>query len=114
MKRWLRVRIGSRPVFVALVLATTLVLGSRGLIARETAPREPEACSAVEPQGLTDETMRWRLRAYANLDCLIGRLEEASRQSSAKNGEIKMSREQVQQLLNLASWAKDAAQRIGH
>jgi hypothetical protein len=77
-------------------------------------PRDPQACSAAEPPDLTDESMRWRLRAYNNLDCLMSKLEQASnRPDNAGRSDVKLSRQEIEQLMNLAWWAKDAAQRIG-
>lgn len=101
-----------RPVFVALFLAF-LVCTANGVSARGTDSRAPQVCDASEPPDLTDD-MRWRLRAYNNLDCLIGRLDRAmNRPANNRNGQVKLSRQEVEQLRNLAWWAKDAAQRIG-
>jgi len=102
-----------RAVFAALLLLV-LACTSQGVSAQETRSRDPEVCRASEPQELTDENMRWRLRAYNHLDCLMRKLEQAMNHRAA-NGkdEVKLSRQEVEQLRNLAWWAKDAAQRIG-
>ena len=101
-----------QPVFVALFFAF-LVCTANGVSARGTDSQDPQVCDASEPPDLTDD-MRWRLRAYNNLDCLIGRLDRAmNRPANNRNGQVTLSRQEVEQLRNLAWWAKDAAQRIG-
>jgi hypothetical protein len=100
-----------RLVFVALFPAV-LFCTVNGASAQGTRSRDPQVCSAAEPQELTED-MRWRLRAYNNLDCLMGKLEQAmNRPAGTNKNQVRLSREEVEQLLNLAWWAKDAAQRI--
>jgi hypothetical protein len=107
-----RIRWQQLPVVLFLAILFCTMNGLHA--ATNTSSQDLQACSAQEPPGLTDETMRYRLRAYANLDCLMGRLEEAMKRSGGRNDQVRLSREEVQQLFNLAAWAKDAAQRIAH
>jgi hypothetical protein len=100
-----------RSVFV-LFLLVILVCTGNGQNQQSTPSGDLDKCSAVEPTDLT-ESMRWRLRAYNNIDCIKGKLEQAMNRSTDSKDEVKLSREEVEQLLNIASLAKDAAQRIG-
>ena len=71
-----------------------------------------EACQIDEPQDLSWE-YRWRWRAEQNLSCLVQKLNQSITTASDTKGPVTLSRQQLQQLLNLAWGARDAAQRIG-
>src|SRR5687767_7204295 len=106
---------GLRSILAALFLLMVTAYTASGAGGQQRSPGDPQACTAQEPEGLTDQSMRWRLRAYHNLDCLMGKLERAmQRPAGTRRDEVTLSREEAEQLLNLAWWAKDAAQRIGH
>ena len=70
-----------------------------------------EACQIAEPQDLSCEYL-WRWRADQNLTCLIRKLDQTIAAADSK-GPARLSYQELQQLLNLAWGARDAAQRIG-
>jgi len=93
------------------------VLAESDASAQETANvalLRPQVCSTTEPE-FADESARWRLRAYNNLDCLIGIVDQALKRpaDSQDVASVKLSREELEHMRNLAWWARDAAARIG-
>lgn len=71
-----------------------------------------QACQIAEPHDLSWE-YRWRWRAEQNLSCIIQKLNQAIVAASESKGTATLSHQELQQFLNLAWGARDAAQRIG-
>jgi hypothetical protein len=100
--------------FFAMISLSIVAFAQSEASARKTGASDLPVCSANEPRELTDESARWRLRAYQNLDCLISKVEQAmDRATGTEKDTVKLSREEAEQLRTLAWWAKDAAARIG-
>jgi hypothetical protein len=91
-----------------LVLVCTAAATDHNAAAKSA---EPAACANIAQLPETmDQNALLHLRAANNLDCLIGIIDEALRTRSAR---VTLSRAQAERIRNLASAAKDAAQRIG-
>ena len=72
----------------------------------------PGVCSSDEPRDMSNESL-WRWRAHQSLSCLISKLEEVkNRPSAAGRRQVTLTREEVEDLLNLAWSGRDSAQRI--
>jgi hypothetical protein len=99
-----------------VLLAILCVPFLTGSLAAQSTPADAarQVCSADVPQDLNNDQMRWRLRAYQNLDCLMARLEQAMNRPQANQDQVQLTREEAEQLLDLAWRAKDAAQRSGN
>lgn len=72
----------------------------------------PGVCSSDEPRDMSNDVL-WRWRAHQSLSCLISKLEEVkNRPSPVGRGQVTLTREEVEELLNLAWSGMDSAQRI--
>jgi len=73
-----------------------------------------ETVTEPEPQ---DPRWHWRLSAFRHLDCVTSLVEHAlaaaPRQEEAGQQEVRIAREDLEQIRRLAWWARDAAARIG-
>jgi hypothetical protein len=94
------------PIFLACCLA---------LAANKPPENTLLACENIVDASLNlDDSMRWRLRAYNNLDCVVGLLDKALHSPEAASANVvPVSRDDLLRMKELALWAKDAAARIG-
>ena len=98
-----------RSFIVGLCLA---IVASTATRVSAHATDEPQVCSADEPRDMSSDLL-WRWRAHQSLSCLISKLEEVQkRPSTAGRGQVTLTREEVEELLNLAWSGRDSAQRI--
>jgi hypothetical protein len=77
-----------------------------------TATTSADVCSVdVDSAVAANPEYEWRLRAYRQLDCVIGIVEKAL---EARNGDVvTLSREDAERVRTSAFRARDAAARIG-
>ena len=103
----------ARKLFI-FAFVSFLMWPANAMASQQTASANPAGCSVADPPGLSDEGMRWRLRAYNNIECIMNVLRQAlTRSPDGGKAQVTLSRKEVDELLNYAWWAKDAAQRIG-
>jgi hypothetical protein len=97
-----------RRILVGTALAFTLPAWAA------SAPALPAACDTAAVTAPTDETVRWRWQAYRDLDCLVGVVEQKLQGSRhGEDGQVTISRDELQQIRSMALRARDAAARIG-
>ena len=98
-----------RFFIVGLCLA---ILGGMAVKVSAHANDPLEVCSSEEPRDMSKDLL-WRWRAHQSLSCLISKLEEVQkRPAAAGRGQVTLTREEVEELLNLAWSGRDSAQRI--
>jgi len=98
-------------LFLWLMAGVIFLRNSTAVGVQETDIPLWEVCKIAEPRDLSWEYV-WRWRAEQNLTCLINKLSQ-SVPSTAEQGVVMLSHQEIRQLQSLAWSARDAAQRIG-
>jgi hypothetical protein len=70
-------------------------------------------CGIAPAQEPDDDGVRWRWRAYRDLDCVVEMVEALQGRVSGESATVVVSRDQLERLRTMALRAKDAAARIG-
>jgi hypothetical protein len=77
---------------------------------------DPSTCTWEQQPDHDDAKWRWRLRAYRHLDCLTAVVDGAlgtKKPPAAAADTVSITRAELEQIRTLATWARDAAARIG-
>ena len=98
-----------------MLIALGLAFAVPALTGVDAAPvmtsTQPAACTPQPDPDYTDSRGVWRLRADRHLDCVNAIVERAL--SSASSDRVELSRADLERIRAEASYARDAAARIG-
>ena len=100
-----------RLMLIALGLAFAVPALTGVDAAPATTATQPAACTPQPDPEYPDTRWVWRLRAYRHLDCVNAFVERAL--SSASSDRVELSRAELERIRSEASYARDAAARIG-
>jgi hypothetical protein len=99
-------------LLIAGLFAVLLAYPAGSVSAHAHANEAPGVCSSDEPRDMSNDLL-WRWRTHQSLSCLISKLEEVkNRPSDVGRGQVTLTREEAEDLLNLAWSGRDSAQRI--
>jgi hypothetical protein len=98
-------------IALGLAFAVPALTGVDAAPVTTSAHTQPAACAPQPDPDYSDTRWVWRLRAYRHLDCVNGIVERAL--SSASGDRVELSRADLERIRAEASYARDAAARIG-